>query len=175
LTHHAPSLSHTEAFYGASPINEPGHHRLRFPDNATEEYPEGDEVQAIESWTPPATWAGITDAMIDAVLANIDGGTPNGRRYSDAPNAKDRAAWQVVQQHCPDRNEAQCREIIKTSRRSASRAACREKSGSRPNSNGAHFLKSCGYMGPAFRGSGRPADRPLVSQRLVVVWRTNDA
>jgi hypothetical protein len=81
--------------------------------NATEQYPDGDAVQAIESWVPPAVWEGITDEMIDAVLADIANGMPNGQRYSDANAATARAAWRVIQQHCPDRSEAQCREIIK--------------------------------------------------------------
>ena len=82
--------------------------------NATEEYPEGDEVQAIESWVPPETWAGITEEIISAVLDTLDGGMSDGQRYSSDGHAKARAAWQVVKRHCPDRNEAQCREIIKT-------------------------------------------------------------
>jgi DNA polymerase bacteriophage-type len=81
--------------------------------NATEDYPEGDEVQAIESWVPPETWAGITDEMIDAMLTDITEGMPNGQRYSDANAAKTRMAWQVVQRHCPTHNEAQCHAIIK--------------------------------------------------------------
>jgi hypothetical protein len=82
--------------------------------NATAEYPEGDEVQAIESWVPPETWAEITEAIINAVLDAIDAGMEDGRRYSASPNAKSRAAWPVVQLHCPSKAEAQCREIIKT-------------------------------------------------------------
>ena len=39
---------------------------------------------------------------------------PNGQRYSDAGPAKERAAWRVVQRHCPDRTEPQCREIVRT-------------------------------------------------------------
>jgi hypothetical protein len=82
--------------------------------NATECYPEGDEVQAIETWTPPAVWEGITDEQIDAILDDLDKGLADGRRYSDGSNAKDRAAWLAVQKHCPDKAKAQCREIIRT-------------------------------------------------------------
>jgi hypothetical protein len=32
--------------------------------------------------------------------------------YSNAPAALDRAVWQVVQRHAPDKTEKQCREII---------------------------------------------------------------
>ena len=39
---------------------------------------------------------------------------PDGNRYSDAPNATDRAAWKVVLEHAPDKTETQAREIIKT-------------------------------------------------------------
>jgi hypothetical protein len=38
----------------------------------------------------------------------------DGRRYSDAGNAKDRAAWPIVSKHCPEKAQAQCREIIRT-------------------------------------------------------------
>jgi DNA polymerase I-like protein with 3'-5' exonuclease and polymerase domains len=82
--------------------------------NATEQYPDGDEVQALEVWMPPEIWADITDDEIDAILDDIKRGMDVGNRYSEAPNAKDRAAWKVVQDHCPDKAEAQCREIIKT-------------------------------------------------------------
>jgi DNA polymerase I-like protein with 3'-5' exonuclease and polymerase domains len=80
--------------------------------NATEHYPEGDEVQAIEPWIPPAVWAGVTQAHLDAILDAIDAGMEDGRRYSNASNARDRAAWLVVHAHLPDKAEAQCREII---------------------------------------------------------------
>ena len=40
-------------------------------------------------------------------------GAPGGNRYSDAPNVSDRAAWKVVEKHCPGKSEAACRQIIK--------------------------------------------------------------
>jgi hypothetical protein len=52
--------------------------------------------------------------VLNAALTEIDAGMSNGQRYSDAAAARDRAAWKVVQRHCPDRTEAQCREIIRT-------------------------------------------------------------
>jgi hypothetical protein len=82
--------------------------------NTTEQYPEGDAVQALESWIPPETWAGVTDEQIDAILGDLDKGIEDGRRYSEDSHAKERAAWLVVQAHCPDKPKAQCREIIKT-------------------------------------------------------------
>jgi hypothetical protein len=78
------------------------------------DYPNGDEVQTVEPWTPPDTWANLSTAALNAALTEIDAGMSNGQRYSDAPAARDRAAWPVVQRHCPDRTEPQCREIIKT-------------------------------------------------------------
>jgi hypothetical protein len=51
--------------------------------------------------------------MLNAVLTDIDRGIDDGRRrYSNAPNATDRAVWPVVKRHCPDKTESQCREII---------------------------------------------------------------
>jgi hypothetical protein len=82
--------------------------------NATEMYPNGDEVQTVEPWTPPDTWAGLSSAALNDALTAIDAGLPNGQRYSDASKAEDRAAWAVVQRHCPNKTEPQCREIIRT-------------------------------------------------------------
>jgi hypothetical protein len=83
-------------------------------DNKTEKYPDGDDVQAIEKWDPPDTWFGITPDISDAIQDDIEKGLPNGRRYSRANNTSDdRKVWHVVQRHCMDKQEAQCREIIK--------------------------------------------------------------
>jgi hypothetical protein len=43
-----------------------------------------------------------------------DAGIPSGQRYSNSGPATERAAWRVIQRHCPDRTESRCREIIKT-------------------------------------------------------------
>jgi hypothetical protein len=85
--------------------------RLR---NGTTDYPNGDEVQTVVPWSPPDTWANLSIASLNAALTEIDAGMEGGRRYSDANAARDRAAWRVVQRHCPDKTEQQCREIIKT-------------------------------------------------------------
>jgi hypothetical protein len=82
--------------------------------NSTEMYPNGDEVQTVEPWIPPETWAGLSAVMLSDALTAIDAGMANGQRYSDAPNAKDRAAWPIVQRHCPGKTEPQCREIVRT-------------------------------------------------------------
>jgi hypothetical protein len=82
--------------------------------NATDLYPHGDEVQVVEPWEPPSTWKEFSDELTELILAEIDAGLPDGTRYSDAPNAKERAAYKVVQKHIPDKSDQQAREIIKT-------------------------------------------------------------
>jgi hypothetical protein len=83
-------------------------------DNGTVDYPNGDDVQTVISWQPPKTWGGLSSAQLNAALDEIEAGLPNGQRYSDAGPAKTRAAWPVVQGHCPDRTEPQCRQIVNT-------------------------------------------------------------
>jgi AAA domain len=83
-------------------------------DNGTPDYPNGDDVQTVEPWTPPKTWEGLSSVTLNAALTDIDNGMPNGQRYSAAGPARDRAAWRVVQKHCPNRTETQCREITNT-------------------------------------------------------------
>jgi hypothetical protein len=82
--------------------------------NGTAEYPNGDDVQTVVPWDPPKTWEGLSSTTLNVALTDIDAGMPTGQRYSAAGPARDRAAWRVVQKHCPDRTEAQCREIINT-------------------------------------------------------------
>lgn len=82
--------------------------------NGTDDYPAGDDVQAVEAWSPPETWAGLSDQLLNRILDDIEQGMPDGERYSGTPNARARAAWPVVQKHAPDKTEAQCREVIKT-------------------------------------------------------------
>jgi hypothetical protein len=81
--------------------------------NATEEYPDGDEVQAVEPWIPPETWDGVEPETINAILDAIEAGLPDGRRYSRANRATDRKAWKAVQKHCPDKPEIQCKEMVR--------------------------------------------------------------
>ena len=88
--------------------------------NGTEEYPSGDTIQAVEPWSPPSTWADTTVETLNRILNDIAQGMPNGQRYSTDNAAKNRAAWLVVQKHCPEKSKAQCREII----RAGARADC---------------------------------------------------
>jgi hypothetical protein len=77
-------------------------------------YPNGDEVQAVEPWNPPDTWADLSYGLLNQILTAIDAGLPDGNRYTDTPSAGGRAAWKVVLEHAPDKSEAQAREIIRT-------------------------------------------------------------
>jgi hypothetical protein len=77
-------------------------------------YPAGDNVQTVERWYPPKAWDGLDSPLLNRILDDIDAGMPDGRRYSAAPKATERAAWPVVQKHAPDKNEHQAREVIRT-------------------------------------------------------------
>jgi hypothetical protein len=77
-------------------------------------YPNGDEVQTVEPWSPPDTFEGLSTMLLNQILSDIDAGTPDGNRYTDAPKAIERAAWRVIIKHCPDKSEAAARKIIKT-------------------------------------------------------------
>jgi hypothetical protein len=86
--------------------------------NGTADYPNGDTIQVAETWALPDAWADTTVKGLNDILNDIargmtdDDGKPNGRRYSNAPNAIDRAVWPVVQRHYPDKPEGLCRQII---------------------------------------------------------------
>jgi hypothetical protein len=77
-------------------------------------YPAGDNVQTVEPWQPPETWGAMDHPLLNRILDDIEAGMPNGSRYSHAPKAEDRAAWQVVITNAPDKTEKQAREIIRT-------------------------------------------------------------
>jgi len=83
--------------------------------NATTEYPNGDNVQAAEPWSPPDIWAGVSKTTANAVLDDIAAGTSDGDLYGTgqggAGNA-DRAAWKVVERHFADKSPGQCKAII---------------------------------------------------------------
>jgi AAA domain len=82
--------------------------------NGTEAYPSGDQVQTVEPWSPPGLFADISVPALNAILDDIDAGLPDGNRYSDAPKADDRAAWRVIETHCPGKGEGPARQIVKT-------------------------------------------------------------
>jgi AAA domain len=82
--------------------------------NETSDYPAGDNVQTVERWYPPETWGEVTATQLNAALTDIDAGLANGQRYTEGNKTTPRSAWPIVQHHCPDRTEPQCREIIRT-------------------------------------------------------------
>jgi hypothetical protein len=126
--------------------------------NATELYPHGDEVQAIETWKPPDTWADLSDQLRERILADIEDGLPDGNRYTDAPNAADRAAWRVVIKHAPNKSEVQARDIIKkwiTDKVLTSREYTNPKTERRPQACG-EGTRSCRFESrPASANGGR--------------------
>ena len=73
--------------------------------NFTDTYPAGDNVQTVEPWIPPDTWAGTDHTLLNLILDDIDAGLPNGQRYSPVNAAEKRAAWGVVQKHCTTRKK----------------------------------------------------------------------
>jgi hypothetical protein len=80
--------------------------------NGDSSYPAGDLIQVAMRWTPPSTWAGLSNVIINQALDVIDTGMENGQRWSSASAAGERHAWRAVQKHCPEKSEAQCREIV---------------------------------------------------------------
>jgi AAA domain len=80
--------------------------------NSSDAYPAGDNVQTVERWKPPEVFADTNSALLNQILTDIEAGPSDGVRYSDGPNAKTTAVWQVVARHCPSKSEAACRQII---------------------------------------------------------------
>ena len=63
---------------------------------------------------------GVSNQVLNAMLDDIatgprdENGEVRGEPYSNAPAAKERAAWPVVRLFAPHTTEKQCREIIRT-------------------------------------------------------------
>lgn len=81
--------------------------------NATADYPAGDEVQTVVSWTPPGAFDGVGNIVANAILSDIEAGLPDGNRYTDAARAGEREAWRVVVKHAPDKPEKLARDMVK--------------------------------------------------------------
>lgn len=82
--------------------------------NGTDLYLAGDEVQTVQRWTPPNVWRDLNVDLLNRILDDLDAGLDDGNLYTDAPKAKDRAAWRVVVRHAPDKTEHEARRIITT-------------------------------------------------------------
>jgi hypothetical protein len=63
----------------------------------------GDNVGVVTTWSYPATKTGIAPEAADRILTEIGRGLENGQRYSNDNAATKRAAWKLVQKHCPDK------------------------------------------------------------------------
>jgi hypothetical protein len=50
--------------------------------NATKEYPAGDHVQTVETWTPPDTWAGLSSIILNAAQSGLNSLSANALRHS---------------------------------------------------------------------------------------------
>jgi hypothetical protein len=55
---------------------------------------------------------GIAPEIVDRILTEIGRGLENGQRYSNDNAATKRAAWKVVQKHCPDKPPKECKRVI---------------------------------------------------------------
>jgi AAA domain len=80
--------------------------------NGNEAYPSGDNVQACELWKPPALFDGLATSDLNKALQKLGTGMGDGRRYSAASNARDRAAWKAVKDQFPDVEPARCKGIV---------------------------------------------------------------
>jgi hypothetical protein len=81
-------------------------------DNGDVDYPDGDEVQTVERWKPPGVFEGFLASDLNKALEILGTGMGDGRRYSAASSAKDRAAWRVLHEIVPSQTEERCRAII---------------------------------------------------------------
>ena len=92
----------------APPMSEAKWFRLVGVDigNPTELYPNGDQVQTVEPWTPPDTFAG----------AQQPAAQPDPHRHRSRPAGRqplsptprrliERAAWRVIVKYCPDKTK----------------------------------------------------------------------
>jgi hypothetical protein len=83
-------------------------------DNGDDTYPNGDEVQTVERWTPPGLFEGFSTSDLNKALDRLRAGMHDGRLYSAAPSAKARAAWRALHEICPAQSEERCRKVIAT-------------------------------------------------------------
>jgi DNA polymerase I-like protein with 3'-5' exonuclease and polymerase domains len=72
----------------------------------------GDDVGVVTAWRYPGSWDDVPEETTKQVVAEIGRGMPNGQRYSNHNRATTRAAWPIVQRHCPNKTEDQCRRMV---------------------------------------------------------------
>ena len=84
--------------------------------NSTTTYPNGDSVQAIETWAPPTAFGDLSVRDINAVLDLIEQGSGDGRRYTSSKAGRGGAprwAGHLLVEHL-GRNDAQAKAMLKT-------------------------------------------------------------
>lgn len=82
--------------------------------NGTEDYPNGDEVQTVEQWSPPDAWEGTSNHTLNQLLDAIERGAPSGDLYSGHNAAKERFVIPLVLSYFPDKTDEQAKKIITT-------------------------------------------------------------
>lgn len=81
--------------------------------NQTDEYPEGDHVQAVQHWAPASPWEGIRWSDIEQILETIEKGPSDGEFYAMGKQSKDRWAGHLIVKQCA-KEESQAIQILKT-------------------------------------------------------------
>ena len=81
--------------------------------NATDLYPQGDEVQAIEPWKPKSPWADRDEKSLNSILNRISAGLGDGNFYTARPNAGRRAVVPLVRRLTVSKTEEQARQIVR--------------------------------------------------------------
>jgi hypothetical protein len=84
-------------------------------DNGNEAYPNGDEIQVAEPWTPKGVWADLDEDLLNRLLneINVPRLLPQGTFYTARPNAGERAVVPLVRNRT-FKTEAQARQIVQT-------------------------------------------------------------
>jgi DNA polymerase I-like protein with 3'-5' exonuclease and polymerase domains len=72
----------------------------------------GDDVGVVTTWRYPASQTGVPVDLVKRIITELDRGMPNGQRFSNHNSATKRPAWPIVQRHCPDMTQAQCRRAV---------------------------------------------------------------
>ncbi|TWI35294.1 AAA domain-containing protein [Mesorhizobium tianshanense] len=73
----------------------------------------GDQVQAIEPWSPPDLMAGMGKDTATRILMEIRDGPGDGERYSNATGAKERCVSRAFELHEPGKTASDARQIVK--------------------------------------------------------------
>lgn len=81
--------------------------------NCTRDYPNGDNVQAIEEWEPPSVWRDHTPEQLNEVLDAIAEGPAPGSRYAPHQRGRTGRRWagRVVMDML-DVNDQQAKQIV---------------------------------------------------------------